>query len=348
MRATRFFPIFLSGSLARFMTFTVAHLTDVHLGPIAGFAPRYWNLKRGLGYLNWMRKRRHDHRREVLDRLVDDMARQRPDHIAVTGDLANLGLPQEHVDALAWLQGLGPLERVTVVPGNHDTYVRLGRDPGTRRWAAYMAANADGAAFAQRDGGDFPFVRVIGDVALVGLNSALPTPPLMAWGRIGSEQLARLEEVLGRLSGTGLFRLVLVHHPPLRGQADAARGLRDAAGLEAVLARGGAELVIHGHNHRNMLAWLPCTSAAASSSAGEASVSRRIAVVGAPSGSLGRAHGRQALARYNLYRIARDAAGGPEVSRKPWRVELVGRGLAEPDGPVVELERRELTFQVGV
>jgi 3',5'-cyclic AMP phosphodiesterase CpdA len=321
------------------MTFTVAHLTDVHLGPIAGFAPRHWNLKRGLGYLNWVRKRRHDHRRAVLDRLVADLAQQRPDHIAVTGDLANLGLPQEHVNGLAWLKSLGPPDRVSVVPGNHDTYTRLGRDPGTRQWAAYMASNAEGAAFARGDAGNLPFVRVLGDVALVGLDSAVPTPPFMAWGRIGREQLARLEAILARLAGTRLFRLILVHHPPLRGQAGAARGLRDAADLEAVLARGGAELVIHGHNHRNMLAWLPCTSPST-----RATGPARIAVVGGPSGSLARAHGREALARYNLYRIARDAAGGPDAARGSWRVELVGRGLAESRGPVVELERRELAF----
>jgi 3',5'-cyclic AMP phosphodiesterase CpdA len=326
------------------MTFTIAHLTDVHLGPIAGFAPCYWNLKRGLGYLNWVRRRRHDHRRPVLDRLVADMALQRPDHIAVTGDLANLGLPQEHINALSWLKSLGPPDRVSVVPGNHDTYTRLARDPGARRWAAYMASNAEGTAFTQRDAGELPFVRVIGDVALVGLDSAVPTPPLMAWGQIGPEQLARLAEILARLRGTGLFRLVLVHHPPLRGQADAARGLRDAADLEAVLAHGGAELVIHGHNHRNMLAWLPCASASGSTSPTRAACGR-IAVVGGPSGSLGRAHRREMLARYNLYRIARDAAGGPDAAHGAWRVELVGRGLAEAGGPVVELERRELTFE---
>jgi 3',5'-cyclic AMP phosphodiesterase CpdA len=301
------------------MTLTVAHLSDVHLGPIAGFGPRYWNLKRGLGYLNWVRKRRHDHTRSVLDRLVADLAEHRPDHIAVTGDLVNLGLPQEHLNALAWLKSLGPPDRVTVVPGNHDTYVRLGHDPGTRRWAAYMASNAEGAGFTHRDGRDFPFVRVIGDVALVGLDSALPTPPLMAWGRIGVEQLSRLEEVLGRLRGTGLFRLVMVHHPPMRGQADAARGLRDAADLEAVLARGGAELVIHGHNHRNMLAWLK----------GRAGV---CPVVGTPSASLGRRHEREPLARYNLFRIDAATRG----------IGLVGRGPSEPGGGVVEVERRDL------
>src|SRR5215510_10570569 len=129
-------------------TLTIAHLTDVHLGPIAGFTPRYWNLKRALGYANWRRNRRLAYERDVLDRIVADLAAQAPDHIAVTGDLTNIGLPQEHINALAWLESLGSPERVTVVPGNHDTYSRIGRDPGARRWAAYMSSNAESRAFA--------------------------------------------------------------------------------------------------------------------------------------------------------------------------------------------------------
>ncbi|HEY7552496.1 MAG TPA: metallophosphoesterase [Hyphomicrobiaceae bacterium] len=317
-----------------FISFTVAHLTDVHLGPVAGFGPRHWGLKRGLGYLNWLRKRRHDHQQAALDRIVADLLGHRPDHIAVTGDLVNIGLPREHIEALAWLGALGPPERVTVVPGNHDTYVRMRRDPGPRRWAAYMASNAEGLAFAGGDAEGPPFVRVLGEVALVGMDSAIPTPPLLAWGRVGRAQLARLDAILERLRGAGLFRLVLIHHPPLRGQADATRGLRDAADLESVLERRGAELVIHGHNHRNMLAWLPRGPGRA------AGPPCRTAVVGAPSASLARAHGREALARYNLYRIA----PRPKPTAGAWSVELVGRGLAEPGGPVVELERRELTL----
>jgi hypothetical protein len=55
-------------------------------------------------------------------------------------------------------------------------------------------------------------------------------------------------------------------------------------------------------------------------------------VVGAPSASLGRRHKREPLARYNLYPI-----GGPAHG-----IELIGRGLAEPGGAIVELERRML------
>ena len=301
---------------------TIAHLSDVHLGPIAGFDPPYWNLKRAMGYYNWVRNRRHAYQRAVLDRLVADMHAEGPDHIAVTGDLVNIGLPQEHIRALAWLESLGHPQRVTVIPGNHDIYSHIGRDPGTRRWAPYMVSDARGAALAGEDA-DYPFVRVVAQVALVAVNSAVPTPPVIAWGRVGSDQLTRLAAVLDRLQQANLFRLVLIHHPPLPGQARRARGLRDAAALERVLAQHGAELVIHGHNHLNMLAW------------GQGA-SGRFPVVGAPSASLGRRHKREPLARYNLYRI-----GGPARG-----IEMIGRGLAEPGGAVVELERRMLVPSV--
>jgi 3',5'-cyclic AMP phosphodiesterase CpdA len=303
------------------MPLTVAQLTDVHLGPIAGFAPRYWNAKRIAGYINWRRKRRGLFERATLDRIVADLKAQAPDHIAVTGDLVNIGLPQEHMAALAWLHSLGPPEGVTVIPGNHDIYSQLGGEEGTRRWARYMSCDARGAAYA----GDaaFPFVRIIGDAALIGVNSALPTPPLIAWGEVGAEQRERLAAILDRLKHAGLFRLLLIHHPPLPGQSDRLRGLRDAAELERVLARHGVELVIHGHHHHNMFVGRDWAGGAA-------------AVVGAPSASLARPHKDEHLARYNLYRIE---------GSKPWTVTLIGRGLAKEGGAVVELERRH--FSVG-
>ena len=300
---------------------TIAHLSDVHLGPIRGFTPRYWNLKRLSGYWNWRHTRQAHHQRGVLDRLVADVQAQRPDHIVVTGDLANIGLPQEHIDALTWLKGLGPPDRVSVIPGNHDIYARGGRDLGTRRWLEYMRSNAEGASLlGAASAAEFPFVRRLDGIALIGLNSAVPTPPLIAAGRAGKEQLARLADVLDSAERQGLFRLLLIHHPPLPGQASTTRGLKDAAALQALLYAHGAELVIHGHNHLDMLALQPSASGAS------------IPIVGVASASLARRRGREGLARYNLYHIA-----GP-----PWRVALAGRGLADPDGAIVEIERRWL------
>jgi len=324
------------------MRFTLAHITDLHMGPMIFFGPRYWNVKRLLGMANWYRGRRRAHRLPVLQAIVEDMLRQAPDHIAVTGDLVNIGLPEEHQRALSWLQRLGSPEGLSVVPGNHDIYTRLGSDDGALRWRQFMSDNAAGAIFRGGDGDrdgeceSFPFIRRFGDVALIGVNSAMPTRPFIAAGRVGDRQRQRLVDCLARLGDGGLTRIVLIHHPPLPGQASPTRALKDAEALRSIIAAQGAELVLHGHNHRNMLAWCQRNGEAAA-----------VPVVGAPSASMGRCHHGEPLARYNLYRIDTDrrqggglqgsGGDGAEVT-----IEMVGRGFAEPGGDIVELERRIL------
>ena len=51
-----------------------------------------------------------------------DMKRIDPDHICVTGDLANLGLEEEFKQGALMLNSLGPESKVSVIPGNHDAY----------------------------------------------------------------------------------------------------------------------------------------------------------------------------------------------------------------------------------
>lgn len=303
---------------------TIAHLSDVHLAPLAAFWPNYWNAKRFLGFANWVVRRRKSHLRAVVDLLTADLAHQHVDHIAVSGDLINIGLPQEYETALLWLHSLGPPSFVSVVPGNHDIYTRLRRHSGVGRWARYMESDDWGAELAPGPGPRFPYVRRIGEaVALVGLNSAVPTPPGVASGELGPEQIQECRRILRELGRRRMFRLVMIHHPPLISQVLAGRDLKDAAALEEVLLDAGAEMVIHGHNHRDMVSWHR-TSAGL------------MPVVGIASASIGRVHRYEPLARYNIYRLHRPGAN------HSWRIELIGRGIREPDGPVVQVERRWL------
>ncbi len=303
-------------------TTTLAHISDVHLGPIAGFHPRYWNLKRGLGYLNWHRGRVRVHLKDVADAIAADAIAQKPDHIVVTGDLANIGLPSEYEAALSWLKALGDPAQVSVVPGNHDIYTaRLHGASCLERWAPYMTSDAWGARRAAAGDDRFPFVRRVGDVALVGLNSAVPTPPFVASGRLGARQLEALASTLERLGGEGVTRVVLIHHPPLPGQAPRVRGLEDADEFERVIDAHGAELVLHGHNHRDMLSWRKWSRG-------------HVPVIGVASGSAGLAHKDEPLARYNIFRLMRD--GGEAV------IDMHTRGLKEPDGPIIELSRTRI------
>ncbi len=295
--------------------FTLAHISDLHLTPIVGFSPYHWNMKRGLGYLNWARNRRRVHSLDVANRLVADMWQHGADHVAVTGDIVNLGLPDELGAALGWLKTVGPPDKVTAIPGNHDIYTRRMRGPTcTEIWRDYIAGDEWGVSFSGRPANLFPFVRRVGPLAIIGLNSAIPTRPFVAAGRIGDEQRAALADLLARLGRENLIRVVLIHHPPLPGQTSPRRALSDADALAALLSKCGAELVLHGHNHRDSLIWHP-------------SARRPAPVVGVASGSGARTHGPEPMGRYNLFRFSGES------------IEMIVRGLGGPGGDVVEIAR---------
>ena len=161
--------------------FVLSHLSDPHIGPIPTPPCRELINKRGLGLTNWYRKRHRHHRVDVLDAIVADMKAQTPDHVAVTGDLVNISLDSEFARAATWLSQVGAPQDVTLVPGNHDAYIRRAAGHAAEHWGDYMRGD---------DGADFPFVRRRGPVAIIGLTTSVPTGPLMATGRLGPEQLA--------------------------------------------------------------------------------------------------------------------------------------------------------------
>lgn len=279
--------------------FTLAHLSDPHLPPLP--EPRLAELmgKRVFGYLNWTRNRHRYHRREVLDVLMSDLQAQVPDHIAVTGDLVNLALEAEFAPATTWLESVGPPEKVTVVPGNHDAYVGSTRHRFAEAWQSYLSGDT-----APDHGAIFPSLRRRGPLALIGVSTAVPTPPLMATGWLGKSQLEALERVLASLASGAAFRILLIHHP-LRSSARAKR-LTDAPELLALLKQHGVELVLHGHDHVHSTIWV------------EGPDGSSIPAIGVPSASA-RAHGHYPDAAYNLFSIARGSDG--------WRCRQMVRGI---------------------
>lgn len=277
--------------------FTLAHLSDPHLPPLPEARWRDLAGKRALGYLNWTRNRHKYHRREVLDALVADMQAQRPDHIAVTGDLVNLALDTEYAPAQAWLKSVGSPEHVTVIPGNHDAYVRATRHRFTEAFGDYLRGDVG------TEGDAFPFLRRRGPLALIGVSSAVPTPPLMATGTLGRTQLDALDRSLSQLSAEDAFRVVLVHHP-LHSTSRMKR-LTDSGHLRAVLKARGADLVLHGHDHIHSTMWVEGSD-------------KQIPAIGVPSASA-LAHKHYPAAAYNLFRIERDG--------NQWRCVQTVRGI---------------------
>ena len=292
---------------------TLAHLSDPHLGPLPPVAPADLMSKRILGYINWTRNRDHTHDSDVLDALLADIRAAEPDHIAVTGDLANLGLPAEFDNAADWLRTLGSPSDVTVVPGNHDAYVKSSV-------AHFRGACRDFMTGDGRFGPIFPFVRRRGPLALIGVSTAVASPPLMATGRVGEAQSEALVEALTEAGREGLFRVVLLHHSPLPAPSHWDRRLTDAARVRAAIVRGGAELVLHGHNHKTSVAVF------------EGKDGRPVPVVGAAAASA-KPGGRRPGGSYNMLGIERQNGG--------WHVTMTERRVNK-EGTVETVQQRSL------
>jgi 3',5'-cyclic AMP phosphodiesterase CpdA len=299
------------------MTFRLAHLSDLHLGPLPRVTPRALMNQRVLGYLSWQRRRYRVHRREVLDALVADLREQAPDHVAITGDLVNISLPAEFVQAAAWLRQLGDPGWITVIPGNHDAYVEMKWREAWAHWSDYMSGDEP----AERGGeAMFPFLRRRDGIVLIGLSTAVATPPTFATGRLGRPQLRALDRMLNHLDGDGTCRVVLLHHPPVETMTDYRRRLVDSEEFAALLRRRGVELVLCGHQHVFQLGALP-------------SGDGPIPVVGAPSASL---HGgdRHHEGGYIIYDLVHGGTG--------WEIELELRRFDLGTGSFVRVFKRRI------
>src|SRR3954454_25371246 len=137
--------------------FRLAHLTDPHVGPLPRAKVRELFSKRVTGWFNWHRSRRPAHDMDILAALVPDIRAAAPDHIACTGDICNIGLPREWPPSRVFMEGLGPSETVSLVPGNHDAYVKGGLEALLAEVAPWTRGD-DGAMCR------FPYVRRRGKI----------------------------------------------------------------------------------------------------------------------------------------------------------------------------------------
>ncbi len=283
------------------MDLSFAHLSDPHNPLTPNVTMRQLLNKRLLGYLSWHRKRHLRHRPEVLADMMADIAQVAPDHIIVAGDLVNIALPDEFAASRMWLESLGLPQDVTVIPGNHDAYVPVPQDLGIGQWKPWMLGD-------DKNSISFPFVRCRGPVAFVMLSTATPTPPFMASGRLGEAQLREAEHMLARLQEQGFFRVVVLHHPPEDRPTRPRKALRDRAKLQAVLARTGAELILHGHQHHSHFGLLSGPQG-------------KIPVLGVPSASMALNPHKGNEARWNLIEVHDQGAN--------WRLSVQSRALTE-------------------
>lgn len=297
--------------------FRLAHLSDIHLGPLPAVTYRDLISKRITGYINWRRNRAANLHEGVIDAIVADLKASKPDHTIVSGDLMNLALDGEIELSRLWLENLGKPNDVSVVPGNHDAYVPGSIDRACKSWGAWM--HGDGEKEPARIG-KFPFMRVRGNVAIIGVSSSRATGPFMASGFFGEAQAKRLGIMLDRARENGHCRVVAIHHPPVRGAAPAHKRLLGIGRFQKVIERHGAELVLHGHTH------LP-TAYEISGKHGPVPVIG-VAAAGQAFG------GKKPAAQYNLLEI--------EGHSGSWRIALTRRGLNGNGMEIATVEQRVL------
>jgi len=293
------------------LALTLAHLSDVHLGPLPKSAVwKDFSPKRIVGALSWKLNRCDLHDPAIATAVVEDIKAMAPDHVAFTGDLLNISALAEFQRAARWMEKFGEPAWISFVPGNHDAYVPVTWQQGLAHFAPFMtsdraAAPANPSPFIAST---FPYVRLRRNLAMIGLNSAAPQSLTKAAGTLGPVQLDALANVLRDLKAKGYYRAVMIHHPPLPGLAPSRKALSDAANLREVLWNEGAEVVLHGHNHREMLTIL-------------AGREGNIPVVGVPSASAN-GKGHYGPAAWNLYEITRiQGKWATRVSIRSWDPE---------------------------
>ncbi len=192
------------------MSVRIVHLSDIHFG--CENAPA---LEAALAYI----------------------AEQRPDLVAVTGDITQAGYPREFAAAREWL---GRLPCPTInTPGNHDTpYWNV---VGRLVWAFRDYGRYIGpAAF---DGVDLPGVQAI------AINTARGLQPRINWSK-GQARRGDAVKACRRLQAGDGLKVVICHHPLMEVTGGPMTG-RVWGGVEAsrILAEGGADLILTGHVH---------------------------------------------------------------------------------------------------
>ena len=224
----------------------LAHFSDIHIThfPLTG-KPALKRLAAVASYTLAGRGKHFTGSDERIAKLLQDVDAQGVDHALCTGDLTGVSTEAEF-SRVAELFGprLEQPDRYTVIPGNHDRYVR---------GAAGLFEQHFGAL---SEGGRFPFLKhVTKDVSVVAIDVARPTSLIDSSGLCGPKQREALLGILTDASLKDRFVVLALHYGLLRaqGQRDArAHGLRDDLEIIDLIDRQDVslDLVLHGHMHR--------------------------------------------------------------------------------------------------
>ena len=225
-------------------TFTLLHISDPHFHRLPR-KPAQWLGKRGLGALNLIFRRARLHPLERAERLVRQLDGMDWQHLAITGDITQLALEEEFALARRMLAPLleRGVDRVTVLPGNHDRYVA---EPG----GADYFRDYFGEFFGP---GEISTRKLNGKWRLAAWDSSAPTQPFKASGSVRQQTLRATERWLAELpAGT---KVILANHYPVHfappHRYNPHHDLENWEQVQLWLGKRDISLYLHGHVHAN-------------------------------------------------------------------------------------------------
>lgn len=190
---------------------TIAHISDLHFGRIDPV---------------------------IVEALLDDLRRRRPDLVVISGDLTQRARPRQFAAARDFLARLPA--RHMVVPGNHDIPVFNLLARFTQPFANYH----------RYIGTDLDPYWEDEEIAVLGLNTVRPVILDFAEGRVNRMQMERVRAMFDQAEPSR-FRIVFTHHPFLPPpDAPGTRLVGRAVRALRFLERAGVDLLLAGHLHR--------------------------------------------------------------------------------------------------
>lgn len=188
---------------------------------------------------------------EALEALVPSLA---PDAVVLSGDVSQRARHGEFQRALAFVQLLRRSAPVLAVPGNHDVswwaspFGFAGDAPKYAKYRRYFGPAL--GPVLERDG-----LVIVGTVSAHGLafGSVTWNPrDLTVKGHLPRTETDRARAAFDR-ADAGAFRVLVLHHNVVRGQISDRWGLAHPLDAQRRLVATGAELVLCGHDHQEMI-----------------------------------------------------------------------------------------------
>jgi 3',5'-cyclic AMP phosphodiesterase CpdA len=194
---------------------------------------------------------------EALETLIQE---RRYDVVAISGDLTQRARAGEFQRARAFIKHAERVNKVIVVPGNHDVawwFSPLGMGDDLKLLRKYR----------QYINEDIEPVTPLPGATFVGLNTChgiirqTLTWNLRDLSIIGYLREDQLERAAAEFSRTppGDARVIVMHHNPVKGELSRRHGLKDTNRILGSFADMGVDLVLCGHDHQEAVHYIEHT-----------------------------------------------------------------------------------------